>query len=167
MTLKIKVAIAVVAFAVACLAVKAKQRKDEADAAAAMQRQVEADTAKKKQTEADAAAAAKRQAEAAAAKQKAEDEITATCKAKVNIDTEGIGRFLDCVGAETKERQWQSTPHTAAEDNDRECLHGGGSNCSVNNDRMNLITGCQYGYTTDSHNAIQCNSKPVDVRIVP
>jgi hypothetical protein len=33
--------------------------------------------------------------------------------------------------------------------------------------RERLLTGCQYGYTTDSYNAIHCNSKPVEVRIVP
>jgi hypothetical protein len=53
------------------------------------------------------------------------------------------------------------------ESNESACLHGAGANCSVNNERLNFATGCQYGYTTDRFNTITCNSKPVDVRIVP
>ena len=38
---------------------------------------------------------------------------------------------------------------------------------SVNNPKQNFLVGCDYGYTLSDTGAVHCNSKPVDVRIVP
>lgn len=36
----------------------------------------------------------------------------------------------------------------------------------LDQDQKNFLVGCSYGYTTDKYGSVNCNAKPVDVRVV-